>query len=158
MHELGKIEKVPTRSDINNLQMHLATLPQDEPVMEHYFSNGMYCRKAYIKAGTRIVGKVHKEPHFFICISGTMKVWTDEDVAIVHPGDVICSKAGVKRVILALTDVVGMNIHKTDNTDLDEIEKELVEEDESALFDSGNKLRNPAIESNITPLLSNDSK
>ena len=33
-----------------------------------------------------------------------------------------------------------MTIHKTDKTDLDEIEKELVEPDNTALFDSGNNL------------------
>jgi hypothetical protein len=34
-----------------------------------------------------------------------------------------------------------VSIHVTDKTDLDEIEKELIEPDELALFDSGNKLK-----------------
>jgi hypothetical protein len=38
-------------------------------------------------------------------------------------------------------DSIGITIHKTDKTDLDEIEAELIEPDETSLFDSGNKLK-----------------
>jgi hypothetical protein len=56
-------------------------------------------------------------------------------------GDVIESKPGTKRVTLAVTDAIGITIHRTDKTDLDEIEAELIEPDETALFDSSNKLK-----------------
>ena len=42
---------------------------------------------------------------------------------------------------LSTQDSIGVTIHKTDETDLDKIEVELVEPDETALFDSGNKLK-----------------
>jgi len=42
---------------------------------------------------------------------------------------------------LAVTDAIGITFHKTDKTDLDEIEKEMIESDEFALFDSSNKLK-----------------
>jgi hypothetical protein len=38
-------------------------------------------------------------------------------------------------------DSIGITIHKTDKTDLDEMEKELVEPDDMALFDSHNNLK-----------------
>jgi phenylacetate-coenzyme A ligase PaaK-like adenylate-forming protein len=35
-----------------------------------------------------------------------------------------------------------VTIHKTEETELDKIELELVEPDETSMFDSGNKLKN----------------
>lgn len=140
------VSKLPTRADIQNLQVELAKYEQGEPVTEHLFSNGMYCRKMIIPKDTVIIGKVHKEAHFFICAAGSMKVLWDGGCSILNAGDVLCSEAGVKRVIVTLTDVIGMNIHRTDKTDLDEIESELIEPDETAMFDSANKLRLRALE------------
>ena len=56
-------------------------------------------------------------------------------------GDVIESKPGTKRVTMAVVDSIGMTVHKTDKTDLDEIEAELIEPDETALFDARNQLK-----------------
>jgi hypothetical protein len=58
-----------------------------------------------------------------------------------YAGDVIESKPGTKRVTLAVTDAIGVTIHRTDKTDLDDIEAELIEPDTAALFDSSNKLK-----------------
>ena len=62
-------------------------------------------------------------------------------------GDVIESQPGTKRVTYAVQDSIGITFHVTEKTDLDEIEAELVEYDETALFDSGNKLKEIMIES-----------
>ena len=65
------------------------------------------------------------------------------------PGDIIESKAGTKRVTLALSDAIGITFHKTEKTDLDEIEAELIEPDKLALFDANNKLKDSEIIQNI---------
>jgi mannose-6-phosphate isomerase-like protein (cupin superfamily) len=139
-------KQAPTRAQIEGLQHNLSSLPQVELPTEHYFSNGMYCRKMIIPSGIVIVGKAHKEPHFFILASGQMKVWTDQGELILNSGDVIPSPSGVKRVLMTITDCIGMNVHRTDKTDLDEIEKELIEEDETAMFDARNQLKKPIIQ------------
>ena len=98
-------------------------------------------RKLYRPAGTLIVGKVHKHPHFFLCAKGEIIAWSENGMKKLQAGDVIESKPGTKRVTLAVTDAIGITIHRTDKTDLDEIEAELIEPDETALFDSSNKLK-----------------
>ena len=130
-----------TKEQIERLQSQMAAMPQTELVTEHSFSPGMYLRKVFRPAGTLIVGKVHKEPHFFLCAKGEIIAWTEGGMKHLYAGDVLESKPGTKRVTLAVTDAIGITIHRTDKTNLDEIETELIEQDTAALFDSSNKLK-----------------
>lgn len=141
MTDIEIISDTPTRDQIDRLQNAMSAMPQAELVTEHQFSPGMYMRKLYRPAGTLIVGKVHKHPHFFLCAKGEIIAWSENGMKKLQAGDVIESKPGTKRVTLAVTDAIGITIHRTDKTDLDEIEAELIEPDETALFDSGNKLK-----------------
>jgi hypothetical protein len=77
-----------------------------------------------------------------MCVSGEIIAWTENGMKNLVAGDIIESKQGTKRVTYALTDAIGITVHKTDKTDLDEIEQELIEPNEFALFDSSNKLKN----------------
>jgi len=137
---------VPTREEILRLQDEMAKMPQAELQTEHYFSQGMYCRKVFRKAGTIIVGKVHKKNHFFMCAQGQIIAWSEKGMVTLNAGDVLCSKAGTKRVTMAVTDAIGITVHKTNKTDLDKIEKELIEPDELALYDSSNNIKVKALE------------
>jgi len=135
------IETLPSREQIERLQSEMVKMPQVELATEHFFSPGMYCRKVTTPAGTLIVGKVHKAPHFFVCVKGEILAWSETGMRRMQAGDVIESQAGTKRLALAVVDSIGMTIHKTDKTDIDEIEAELIEPDEIALFDSKNNLK-----------------
>ena len=130
-----------SREQVERLQAQMAVMPQAKLVTEHQFSVGMYMRKLYRPAGTLIVGKVHKEPHFFLCAKGEIIAWTENGMKRLQAGDVVESKAGTKRVTLAVTDAIGITIHRTDKTDLDEIEAELIEPDTTALFDANNDIK-----------------
>ncbi len=121
------------------LQREMAKLPQADLPTEHYFADGMYARVLKRPAGTLIVGKVHKKEHFYIVTKGCVEVASDEKTEIYHSGDVIVSKPGTKRAVLALEDSICMTVHRTKKKNLDKIEKELVEEDNTALFDAQNK-------------------
>jgi quercetin dioxygenase-like cupin family protein len=139
--------KVPDAEQIGRLQEEISKMPQaDGIVTEHFFSDGMYSRRVFRKAGTLIVGKVHLKDHFFICTKGEIIAWTENGMKKLSAGDIIECKRGTKRVTLATMDSIGTTVHRTDKTDLDEIEAELIEPDDKALFDSGNKLKDWALE------------
>ena len=133
--------KVPTREQIDRLQEESSKLPQVQIDTEHYFHAGMYCRKVTRKAGTLIVGKVHKQDHFFLCAKGEIAAWSEKGMVKLKAGDIIESKPGTKRATLALTDAIGITFHRTDETDLEKLEVSLLEHDETALFDSDNKVK-----------------
>ena len=140
MNDLANV--APSREQIERLQAEMVKMPQVDLQTEHYFSeSGMYCRKVFRPAGTLIVGKVHKNHHLFLCAMGEIIAWTENGMKRLQAGDVVESKPGTKRVTLAVTDAVGVTVHRTDKTDLDEIEAELVEPDNTALFDSSNLLK-----------------
>ena len=141
------LEKIiPSKEQIERLQAEMVKMPQAELKTEHYFSEGMYCRKLIRPAGTLIVGKIHKKSHFFLCAKGEIIAWTESGMRTLQPGDIIESQPGTKRVTYAISDAIGITVHKTDKTDLDEIEAELIEPDDTALFDSSNKLKEFVIE------------
>lgn len=133
--------KTPSREDIQRLQNELMVGPQVELKTEHYFNGGMYCRKVFRPAGTIIVGKIHKSDHLFMCTSGEIIAWSEKGMITLKAGDVVESKAGTKRVTLAVVDSIGITVHKTDKTDLDEIEAELIEPEEVSMYDSSNKIK-----------------
>lgn len=139
--ELDLLNQVPTREQIDRLQSEMVKMPQVELETEHFFSPGMYLRRVYRPAGTLIVGKVHKKPHFFLCAKGEIIAWTESGMRKLQAGDVVECQPGTKRITLATQDSIGVTVHMTDKTDLDEIEIELVEPEPMALFDSGNKLK-----------------
>ena len=152
MFDIAK-QTIPTQEQILKLQSEMLSMDQVELPTEHYFSGGMYCRKVFRKAGTVIVGKIHKKDHFFMCAQGEIIAWSENGMKKLLSGDIIESKAGTKRVTFALSDAIGITFHKTDKTDLDEIEAELLEPEELALFDSSNKLKKFAIDNQKTEIL-----
>ena len=132
---------LPTRGKIENLQALMAAMPQVNLAehTKHYFAGGMYCRELFRPAGTLIVGKAHKHEHFYIVLSGEVVIAGDGYLETVKGPRIIISQPGVKRAVHAHTDAVCITIHRTDSRDLDEIERELIEEDATALFDAQNK-------------------
>ena len=126
---------------IVKLQDMMRELPQVELQTDHYFADGMYARVLSRKAGTLIVGKVHKKEHFYIIAKGRVRVASGEDVQTYEAGAILVSKPGTKRAVLALEDSICVTIHRTKKRNLDKIEHELVEPDEKALFNASNTLK-----------------
>lgn len=127
----------PSRAAVEALQRVMRNMPQVELPTTHYFADGMYARVLNLAAGTLIVGKVHKREHFFIVAKGRLQVGKE----VLEAGTVIVSKPGTKRAGLALEDCVCINVHRTKKRNLDEIEKQLIEPDDEALFDAENKMK-----------------
>ena len=137
-----KLQRAPTRADVERLQAEAAKLPQLELETKHYFADGMYCREVFRPAGALIVGKVHKREHFYMVLMGEITVTGDglPPKTFKAPA-ILVSAPGTKRAVYAHTDAVCITVHRTDSRDLDEIERELVEDDPTALFDARNHLK-----------------
>lgn len=129
-----------TLSAIKALQSAAAKLPQIELKTDHYFADGMYCRLLFRPADTLVVGKVHKKEHLYIVASGEVTIAGDGYKERVVGPKVFVSKPGTKRAVYAHTDATTMTVHRTDGLDLEKIEAELIEEDDTAMYDSYNQI------------------
>lgn len=126
---------------VNALQAALSEFPQYEPPTKHTFHAGMYCREVWRPAGVLVVGRVHKKEHFYMIVSGTVAITTDDGVQYLTGPHLLCSKPGTKRAVYAETDTLCMTFHRTDALTVEDAEKELVEEDPASMFLPGNVLK-----------------
>jgi len=124
----------------------MAKLPQIELVTRHFWADGMYLREVARPAGTTVVGKIHRREHFYLVIKGEVTVVGDGVRERVIAPAIFVSKPGTKRAVYAHVDSVCITVHRTDKKDLDEIERELIEEDATALFDARNEVKPERIE------------
>jgi len=123
--ELAKAGNMP---QILEMEAFMRELPQVEMPVKHHFIDGVYMRELFIPAGTLLTGKIHNKENFSILASGTLRITNGTDSMIISAPHVMSDKPGIKRMGYAETDVVFINVIKTDLTDIDEIEKELVSE------------------------------
>ena len=132
-------------SRVQALQNAISQLPQYEPETKHTFHAGMYCREVWRPAGVLVVGKIHKKEHFYLIVSGTVAITTDEGVKSVTGPHLLCSTPGTKRAVYAETDALCMTFHVVDAKTIEDAEQELVEEDETSMFTLGNKFKNEVL-------------
>ena len=114
MPEILRIEKVL----LNEVQV-------DCPV-KHYQVDGVYVRSMFIPAGTILTGKIHNFENIAILAQGTIRISNGTESYVISAPHVMVDKPGVKRIGYAETDVTFITVHKTVNTEIEAIEKELV--------------------------------
>lgn len=126
LDECDKLETIkPTRLQVERLEQAMRPMPQVEIPTDHGFGPGFYARTITIPAGTILTGKIHATEHIFMVTKGDITLVTDEGTKRVQaPYQAVC-KAGMKRAGFAHSETVCVNIHITNETDLDKLEAEL---------------------------------
>ena len=96
--------------------------------LEHTFGDGMYIRKVRSPAGQLLISKQHKQDHPWFLLEGKLTIIDQEgSKTITAPANGI-TKAGTKRLISIIEDVVWVTVHRTNHTDVDKIEEELIDD------------------------------
>lgn len=121
---------ITTRDKVLSFEILMMAAPQIDLPVKHHFSLGLYGRELLIPAGTILTGKIHKYPQMNILAQGKIAVLIDNEVKELEAPQVICSPAGTKRIAKAITDVVWITIHATEETDLDKIEDHFIAQNE----------------------------
>ena len=107
-----------------------------EPETEHYFGGGVYCRVMHVDAGTVLTGKIHRYAGINIMLRGDMTVATESGVKRVQAPSVFVSPPGVRRAGVAHASSTWINLHATNQTDPDQVEREVVVNDYIDLKDA----------------------
>lgn len=122
-------EPVPvTRKQILELEEVMKAMPQIDlnDYTKHHFAPGIYTRELFLPAGVIATGKIHRHQIMNILVYGTIQITLDEGIKTVTGPRIFNSKAGTKKAVHAITDCLILNIHPTELTDIDEIEKEFI--------------------------------
>src|SRR6185312_6278354 len=98
----------------------------------HHFADGVYGRELRIPAGVALIGKMHKHSTLNILASGQLAVTTPDGPKLLDAPAIFVSPAGCKKLGVAITDCVFLNVHASHETDLEKLEAELIEPEELA--------------------------
>ena len=127
------------RAQIQALEQTLAQVPgaifgdSDVCPLVHRFADGIYVREIFIPAGMLLTGKIHKHAHPNFLMQGEVLVVTEQGgqehlrapLAMISP-------PGTKRAVYALTDVVWITVHASEETDLTKLEAQIIAPDYEA--------------------------
>jgi hypothetical protein len=120
------LQYTPSAQDI--IRLHRAMIPLAEPMPEplHFWLPGLYIRVLTLRAGSTVVGKIHRHDHHLCVVSGHAEVADGFERFEVRAGYSGLSRAGAKRAVHCYEDTTFLTVHKnpTNTRDLAAIEAE----------------------------------
>jgi hypothetical protein len=122
-------QNLTVRSQLDAIEekMHgMETTPIADFPLRHHFADGMYAREMFMPAGTLITGKIKKHEHLSIISLGEVYEATEHGAQHVKAPHTFVSAPGTKRLVYCLSDCVWTTVHRTDETDLDKLDDELI--------------------------------
>jgi hypothetical protein len=122
---MSNLAELGTMPEILRIEKEILAMPQITLPVEHYQVDGVYVRSMFIPAGTILTGKIHNFENIAILAQGTIRVSNGTDSYVLTAPHIMVDKPGVKRIGYAETDVTFITVHKTANTEIEAIEKEL---------------------------------
>lgn len=100
---------------------------KDFPLV-HTFTPGLYSRSIFMPAGSILTSKIHRTEHQFIVSRGALWVYSDNDgpqfIEAPYHG---VTKPGTRRLLVIERDTIWTTFHATDLTDVEEIERTILE-------------------------------
>jgi hypothetical protein len=132
--EMTAFMALPKREQIASLIADLLASTEDhmELDVKHSFAPGMYIREMFIPKGTFIVGKVHRTECINICPMGDIEIVTEAgDMRVTAPFNAV-SAAGTQKIGFAREDTIWINVFRTEETDIETLERELAYSDAEA--------------------------
>jgi hypothetical protein len=127
---IGQLTTSDFRAKVVELEDKLRSAPGammgDCFPLQHCFVDGLYVRRITMPEKTLIVSKIHAKNHPFFILKGRVSILTEDGIRHVQAPFWGITKAGTKRVLWNHEEVVWITVHRTDSTDLKEIEEQII--------------------------------
>ena len=94
----------------------------------HHFNSGVYAREMHLPKGWQAESHKHNIDHMSILASGKVLLTVDENQSEHTAPCVLTVQAGKVHSIYAVEEAIWFCIHATEETDIDTLEKILIEE------------------------------
>ena len=139
LDELGCWQEVPyqaviapedspeaTQDKVDRLADLMRQLPQADIPVTHRFLDGIYVREVFMPKGAIVIGKIHKQEHIAIISKGRATVLTEDGLKEISAPYTFKSPPGVRRALVIHEDMVWTTIHRSDETDIERLEDQLI--------------------------------
>lgn len=113
----------------------IATGEPVEMPLTHRFTDGMYIREIFMPAGTILTSKIHKTNHPFVVSKGKCIVYDGNKLETISAPHTGITEPNTRRLLYIEEDTIWTTFHITDKTDVDEIEKEIIQEHNNEMLD-----------------------
>ena len=120
----ARIQLLAAVLDSLDSKLDIADMP-----LVHHFAPNQYGREIHLKAGTVIVGKIHKYAQLNVVSQGQCIVATFEGEQLITAPATFVSPAGVQRAVMCISDTVWTTIHTASSQDISKIEQEIIAKD-----------------------------
>jgi len=101
----------------------------DSCPLTHTFADGIYIRQIIMPADVFFITKIHKLSHPFFVLKGKVAVYTENGLQVIEAPYSGITEAGTKRVLLTYKETTWITVHRTDKTDVGEIEDDIIAKD-----------------------------
>jgi hypothetical protein len=108
--------------------------------LEHFICNKTYTRQITLSKDMLLTGKVHNFDHVSILSKGDVSVMTPDGISRIKAPATWISKAGTKRLIYVHEETIWSTIHHSENTFVEDLEKEIVHESDLSWINKQNLL------------------
>jgi hypothetical protein len=99
-----------------------------DPVVIHRFTPGLYIREIQMPAGSLVTSKIHRTEHPFTILSGDVSVYSFNEGTVRYKGPFLgITKPHTRRILFNHEDTIWVTFHPAEETDVDEIEKRIIE-------------------------------
>lgn len=109
----------------------IVDIRENELPLTHTFSDNVYAREIFMPAGMIVVGHVHNTTHLNMVSSGEAMVWMNGELSHIVAPFTFESKAGVRKVLYIMEDMLWSTIHVTNEQDIDVLEETLIDKSKS---------------------------
>lgn len=135
----SELETFKRQLGVRELTNACRELEQVECPVKHDFADGVYARTMQVPAGTFVIGKRHRFNTLNIMTKGRALVYVGDNLPakeIVAPFTFV-SDPMVRKMAFFLEDSEWVNVHPTEETDLDKIEELFIMPEEEYLSIEG---------------------
>lgn len=121
------------RQQINFFEKEMVKAPNFQEIklfVKYYSCCGIFTGELFIPKGCIFTGKIHKFDNLNVLTKGDISVSIDNKIERIVGPKVITAPAGVRRIFRAHEDSIWMTFHATKETDVREVEKYFIAQDE----------------------------
>jgi len=113
----------------------IATGTPVEMPLTHRFTDGMYIREIFMPAGTILTSKIHKTNHPFVVSKGKCIVYDGNKLETITAPHTGITEPNTRRLLYIEEDTIWTTFHVTKKTNVDEIEKDIIQEHNNEMLD-----------------------